>query len=42
MTEVVATPAAGPTNFLRTIIEEDLRSGKHKSVVTRLPPSRSV
>ena len=25
-------------NFLRTIIEEDLKSGKHSSVVTRFPP----
>ena len=25
-------------NFLRTIVEEDLKSGKHKEVVTRFPP----
>src|SRR5512144_10766 len=29
---------AGPTNFLRAIVAEDLKSGKHKSVVTRFPP----
>ncbi len=27
-----------PTNFIRTIVEDDLKSGKHKSVVTRFPP----
>jgi glutaminyl-tRNA synthetase len=27
-----------PNNFLRTIIDEDLKSGKHSSVVTRFPP----
>lgn len=26
------------TNFVRDIIEEDLKSGKHKEVVTRFPP----
>ncbi|GAB4278465.1 MAG: glutamine--tRNA ligase/YqeY domain fusion protein [Candidatus Rifleibacteriota bacterium] len=26
------------SNFIRDIIEEDLKSGKHKSVVTRFPP----
>ncbi|MCR5663144.1 MAG: glutamine--tRNA ligase/YqeY domain fusion protein [bacterium] len=26
------------TNFIRNIIEEDLRTGKHKSIVTRFPP----
>ena len=31
-----ATPA--PTNFLRAIVAEDLKSGKHKTVVTRFPP----
>jgi glutaminyl-tRNA synthetase len=25
-------------NFIRSIVEEDLRSGKHKTVVTRFPP----
>lgn len=27
-----------PSNFLATIIEEDLASGKHDSIVTRFPP----
>jgi glutaminyl-tRNA synthetase len=27
-----------PNNFLRTIIDEDLKSGKHSSIVTRFPP----
>ncbi|MBI3479252.1 MAG: glutamine--tRNA ligase/YqeY domain fusion protein [Nitrosomonadales bacterium] len=31
-----STPAA--SNFIRTIIEGDLASGKHKSIVTRFPP----
>ncbi|MCR5662872.1 MAG: hypothetical protein K6G50_12235, partial [bacterium] len=26
------------TNFIRNIIEEDLRTGKHKTIVTRFPP----
>ncbi len=26
------------SNFLRTIIEEDLQSGKHQTVITRFPP----
>ncbi|BDV44835.1 glutamine--tRNA ligase [Geotalea uraniireducens] len=26
------------TNFVRNIVEEDLRSGKHQSIVTRFPP----
>jgi glutaminyl-tRNA synthetase len=30
--------SAAPTNFLRSIVAEDLKSGKHKSVVTRFPP----
>ncbi len=34
-----AEQAAPTTNsFLRTIIDEDLKSGKHSSVVTRFPP----
>ncbi|MDR0806256.1 MAG: glutamine--tRNA ligase [Enterobacteriaceae bacterium] len=27
-----------PTNFIRHIIDEDLASGKHKTIVTRFPP----
>jgi glutaminyl-tRNA synthetase len=30
--------AAGRANFIREIISEDLRSGKHASIVTRFPP----
>ncbi|ABQ28310.1 glutamine--tRNA ligase/YqeY domain fusion protein [Geotalea uraniireducens] len=33
-----ATEPTQPTNFIRTIVEEDLKSGKHKSIVTRFPP----
>jgi len=29
---------ASPTNFIRQIIDQDLTSGKHSSVVTRFPP----
>lgn len=29
---------ASPTNFIRHIIDQDLTSGKHSSVVTRFPP----
>ena len=32
------TPGQASANFLRTIVAEDLASGKHKSVVTRFPP----
>lgn len=27
-----------PTNFIRNIIDEDLRSGRHTTIVTRFPP----
>src|SRR6266545_4354793 len=30
--------AAAPANFIRTIVAEDLKSGKHKRVITRFPP----
>ena len=33
-----ATAQAAPSNFLRTIIEDDLRTGKHTRVATRFPP----
>src|SRR5882672_10259760 len=33
-----APAQAAPSNFLRTIISEDLRSGKHTRVATRFPP----
>ncbi len=32
------TVAEAPTNFIRAIIDEDLASGKHKTIVTRFPP----
>ena len=34
-TEAASTPTA---NFLRTIVSDDLASGKHQTVVTRFPP----
>ncbi len=34
----VEQPSSTPNNFLKTIIDEDLKSGKHSSVVTRFPP----
>jgi glutaminyl-tRNA synthetase len=38
-TENTGTPAAAaPANFIRTIVAEDLKSGKHDMVVTRFPP----
>ncbi|WP_243370325.1 glutamine--tRNA ligase/YqeY domain fusion protein [Geotalea sp. SG265] len=34
-----STPeTAATSNFIRTIVEEDLKNGKHKTVVTRFPP----
>ncbi len=36
--ETVAVDSAAPTNFIRNIIDEDLRSGKHDTIVTRFPP----
>jgi len=37
---MTTTEQAAPTanNFLRTIIDEDLKSGKHSGIVTRFPP----
>ena len=35
MTQPDTTPS---TNFIRSIIDEDLKSGKHNTVVTRFPP----
>jgi glutaminyl-tRNA synthetase len=32
------TAAASPVNFIRTIIDDDLKSGKHDAIVTRFPP----
>lgn len=33
-----AADAAAPTNFIRAIIDEELRAGKHGTIVTRFPP----
>jgi len=33
-----STPQTAASNFIRTIIETDLASGKHHSIVTRFPP----
>lgn len=33
-----STAPAAPVNFLTNIIDEDLKSGKHTSIVTRFPP----
>lgn len=32
------TAPAAPANFIRTIIAEDLQSGRHREIVTRFPP----
>lgn len=36
--ESVAGETAASTNFIRGIIDEELRSGKHQGIVTRFPP----
>ncbi len=33
-----SNPVAPASNFIRSLIEADLASGKHKSIVTRFPP----
>ncbi len=33
-----STPQPASSNFIRTIIDADLASGKHRSIVTRFPP----
>jgi glutaminyl-tRNA synthetase len=38
MTNHSSTPAPASTNFLEEIIEADLASGKHSTVLTRFPP----
>ncbi|HEV8015619.1 MAG TPA: glutamine--tRNA ligase/YqeY domain fusion protein [Stellaceae bacterium] len=38
MSEKEAAAAEAPRDFLREIVEADLKSGKHKTVVTRFPP----
>ena len=37
-TEHVESTSPHATNFIRNIIDEDLASGKHTTVVTRFPP----
>lgn len=32
------TVLTGANNFIRTIVEEDLKTGKHQSIITRFPP----
>jgi glutaminyl-tRNA synthetase len=34
----MSTESVAPSNFLRTIIDDDLKNGKHDSIVTRFPP----
>jgi glutaminyl-tRNA synthetase len=31
-------PAAAPSDFIRDIVADDLRSGRHRKIVTRFPP----
>ena len=38
MSSNAPVPAAPVSNFIRTIIDGDLASGKHQSIVTRFPP----
>ena len=38
MSSNTPVPSAPVSNFIRTIIDGDLASGKHKSIVTRFPP----
>ncbi|BCK86844.1 glutamine--tRNA ligase [Sideroxyarcus emersonii] len=38
MSSNAPVPAAPVSNFIRTIIDGDLASGKHNSIVTRFPP----
>ncbi|MBS1597684.1 MAG: glutamine--tRNA ligase/YqeY domain fusion protein [Bacteroidetes bacterium] len=38
MTEVKNQPEERSLNFIEEIVEEDLKSGKHESVLTRFPP----
>ncbi len=38
MTSSAETERAAPTDFIREIVAEDVRTGKHRSVHTRFPP----
>jgi len=37
MSNAITAPAP-PANFIRTIVSDDLESGKHQTIVTRFPP----
>ncbi len=37
-TTVPGTESAAPSDFIREIVAEDLRTGKHQQIVTRFPP----
>ncbi len=37
-TEKKSDDSKRPSNFIRNIIEDDLKSGKHQTIVTRFPP----
>ena len=37
-TQTAEAPGAPGTDFIRDIVEADLKSGKHKKIVTRFPP----
>jgi glutaminyl-tRNA synthetase len=38
MSDANTTPAPAPSDFIRDIVSEDLRAGKHQRIVTRFPP----
>ena len=38
MTTPIANEPAAPSDFIRDVVAEDLRSGKHKQIHTRFPP----
>src|SRR5438067_4969194 len=37
-TETAAAETAAPTDFIRDIVAEDLRSGRYAKIITRFPP----
>ncbi len=36
--QIMSDNSAAPQNFIRQVIDRDLRDGKHKQIVTRFPP----
>ncbi len=38
MADISITPPAAPGNFIRTIVSDDLQSGRQQTIVTRFPP----